>query len=88
MAGVRGRRDEAAPAQTQEIIRAHEPQHALVIDRPALTPQQRVEPAVAVVPVADGHSLEYIPQLGLFAARGDLMPVPIVAELLRQHREC
>src|SRR5205809_3287599 len=61
------------------IIGAHEPQDALVVHRPALAPQQRIEATVAVVAVGDREALEHITQLDLFTPGSHAPPVPIVA---------
>ena len=51
MPAVGGRRHERLLAQAQQIVLAQQPQHPLVVHRPALTPQERPQPAVAIVPV-------------------------------------
>src|SRR5688572_16941006 len=79
MARIRRRRHERAPAQTQQIIGAHQPQHPLVVHRPALAPQQSIEAAVAIVAVTDREALEHITQLRLLAPGRNAPPVPVVA---------
>ena len=72
MPAVGGGRHERLLAQAQEIVLAQKPQHPLVVDLPALAPQERPEPAVAIVPVRQGQMLQAISQT-------DTVPVVRVA---------
>jgi hypothetical protein len=79
MVGLRGGRHEAAPAQAQQVVVAHQPQHPLVIDCPALALEQLQQAAIAVVPVLQGEVLEPVAQFRLFAARRHGPPVAVIA---------
>ena len=79
MPAVGGRRHERLLAQAQQIVLAQQPQHPLVVHRPALAPQQRPQPAVAVVPVRQGQPLQAVTQRRLLRGRRRGPPVPVVA---------
>src|SRR2546425_890213 len=68
----------SAPAQTEEIVRAHQPQHALVVHRPAVAAHELGEPAIPVVPLGDGQPLEHIAERGLLGPGRRRVPMPVV----------
>ena len=65
--------------QAQQIVLAHQPQHAFVVHRKALATQLRGDPAVAVVPVRERQTLHRVTHAGLFLARRRRTPVAVVA---------
>ena len=69
----------AALPQAQQVVLAHQPQHALVIDRPALPPQLRADPPIAIVAVRQRQTLDGIAQAGLLLARRRGLPMPVIA---------
>src|SRR5438128_2125065 len=79
MARVRRGRHERAPAQTQQVVGAHQPQDPLAIHGPALAAQEGVETTIAVVTVTDREALKHITQLGLLAPGSHAPPVPVIA---------
>ena len=69
VARVRRRRPEQRLRQAQQVVLAHDPDHALVVDAPALASQQRADPAVAVVAVGQSQTLDDVAQRRFFAQR-------------------
>ena len=76
---VRRRRSEQRLHQTKQVVLAHDPNHTLVVDAPALAPQHRADPAVAVMAVSQRQALNDIAQRRLLTQRFAAGPSSVVS---------
>jgi hypothetical protein len=76
---VGGGGHEGAAAEAEQIVRAHQPQHALVVHGPALAPHGLRQAPIAVKPLGQGELLEGVAEAGLLVPGRRVMPVSVVA---------
>ena len=78
----RGLRNERFCAQRQQVVLAHEPGHALVVDDDALPSELMRDPPIAVEAMGERDGLDEIAQVGAFARFPPRVAAPVVACVL------
>jgi hypothetical protein len=79
MPRLRRARYERPLRQAQQIVRPHQPQHALVVHHHAITTQLCRNAPIAVVPVCQRHTLHGIAHTHLLLQRRGILQIPVVA---------
>ena len=79
MTAVGGAGNKGAGAQAEEIVLAHQSQHALGVDDLSFAPELRGDPPVTIVTIGEAEPLDGIAQFHIGARRRVRLEMPVIA---------